>query len=508
MSHSDQSDDEEAYRGLPDLLASVRRSPAASRPPGSSRPAVPVSQPSPSPVPRRVTFVLPRPRTPPPLAEGPGARVTRSRTRVVERFARGQAALSIDATLAAARSPPPAAPAPSPSPARPRGRIDRVLQDLATGSSGSARLPSSPLSPRTSRQSSLVQQTSPGLFSQGSSRRSSLASSSSLIPLSQPPQRTVAVFGVEMPLRHDAVQAFQLGILPPRLSSSLVKRTRFEPVSNFVYKNILRYFQFGLFRDPPLNCVYMAMYVDLDVFETLPKTTSLAPVLRRRVNRPVAIPIPCGGFLGQIMGGLCSSLRFHRWQALAVQLKGVVNKNPCEHCASGWASHSWGWKPDAFVCYMFPFFECVSVPGYAGDRCGNCLWLGEVCTAEDEGLKKYMLASDSDPPCNGYAPYEKFRIEKLSSDTVWEQDIKHWEDYFEAILGGPDLSEVMNVLNLGAEDVPGLTRPPVQPVQGSGSSGARGRGGGRGRAPRGSSGGGAAASQAPARREGLRSRKE
>ncbi|KAK4158828.1 hypothetical protein QBC43DRAFT_294656 [Cladorrhinum sp. PSN259] len=86
---------------------------------------------------------------------------------------------------------------------------------------------------------------------------------------------------------------------------------------------------------------------------------------------------PWGFFIHELL------LRPHRGWALFVQTYGIPNGVPCEECCSTYrrstiADLAGEGYPPTHV--MWPFFGCVSIPGFKEGKCGNCAWGMRTCS--------------------------------------------------------------------------------------------------------------------------------
>jgi hypothetical protein len=77
-----------------------------------------------------------------------------------------------------------------------------------------------------------------------------------------------------------------------------------------------------------------------------------------------------GGPLGEIMAQV--SLDQRKRKSLLVASRGIINPSPCEECRRKYKSFSTDQGNPTAV--MYPFFDCISLPGYFNDDCANCIW--------------------------------------------------------------------------------------------------------------------------------------
>ena len=91
--------------------------------------------------------------------------------------------------------------------------------------------------------------------------------------------------------------------------------------------------------------------------------------------KPVFVKIVNEGPLGNYMELISS--RGGRAKGLFVQLYGTRNLNPCECCENRYLKSIRRFpqhRTETEVHVMWPFFECVSVPGFNYGVCGNCMY--------------------------------------------------------------------------------------------------------------------------------------
>ncbi len=108
--------------------------------------------------------------------------------------------------------------------------------------------------------------------------------------------------------------------------------------------------------------------------------------------RPVYIEKTGGGPFGKYVAELVS--RRDRAHGLFIQAYGHRNLNPCEQCVNRYRRSFLHIDLDPgdfrLVHALWPFVECVSLPGYKGGTCGNCAFqLDGTCSFEDDHCPEF-----------------------------------------------------------------------------------------------------------------------
>ncbi|KAH7310598.1 hypothetical protein B0I35DRAFT_412090 [Stachybotrys elegans] len=121
----------------------------------------------------------------------------------------------------------------------------------------------------------------------------------------------------------------------------------------------------------------LEVWTPFDVFcEHMWKQPDFATTFRDKETRGVYVPAemshPLGAFF-QLM-----TKRKERMSVFMVALFGQRNPRTCSHCATTYLRTITGAREHV----LYPFNECITLPGHFHDACANCIWAASGATCE------------------------------------------------------------------------------------------------------------------------------
>ena len=110
-----------------------------------------------------------------------------------------------------------------------------------------------------------------------------------------------------------------------------------------------------------------------------------------RSSRPIYVEALGGGPLGKYLGEMVS--RRDRSHGLFIHAYGHRNINPCSCCEQQYRrSYVNSTGKDKRAHMLWPFPECVSLPGYKGGVCSNCAFqMYTGCSYQDDNLPRFAV---------------------------------------------------------------------------------------------------------------------
>lgn len=121
------------------------------------------------------------------------------------------------------------------------------------------------------------------------------------------------------------------------------------------------------------------------------QTKTILNLITKTALQPVYIPAdfahPRGHFFDQLIE------RRERWLALGVAFLGIRNPVLCSHCVKSYVANV-SWNKEHII---FPFSACISIKGFKGGRCANCIWQRDG-ECEWEKVPGYLPTSTVEGP--------------------------------------------------------------------------------------------------------------
>lgn len=84
--------------------------------------------------------------------------------------------------------------------------------------------------------------------------------------------------------------------------------------------------------------------------------------------------------------------------SLAAQGKGVINERPCAECEALFSADAQAQNKQTFLVSLRPYIECISLSGFKGGRCGNCIHWNRPCEFEKIPAERAASSSRASMP--------------------------------------------------------------------------------------------------------------